>query len=192
MYVPGTRSPARRNPQTSHPGRARTRSPSSPLSDLTHRRTAADNTADLHRYPARTMDPKQSPGNPHSLRTEGRPLTEVHLELSESNPYQLSLVCRFHTDADWQDLLPSHRLQLRQHLRDVVLSCIPREFFTNVRPRGHPPTRAPRPTHLALTQPFRTDRDAMGDARDRPAPFYRNNSPRSTRISSPRDRRVYL
>ena len=36
--------------------------------------------------------------------------------------------------------LPAHRLQIRQYLLDVFLSCIPSELLSYVRPRGTPPT----------------------------------------------------
>jgi hypothetical protein len=67
--------------------------------------------------------------------------------------------------------LSAHRLQIRQHLLDMFLSCIPSEFLSDVSPRGSPPTGATRPAHITLTQLFSPDRDAMGNAIDLPAPY---------------------
>jgi len=66
--------------------------------------------------------------------------------------------------------LPARRLHLRQDVLDVLLSCIPSEFLRNICPRGSPSTGTDRPAHVTLTELFRVDRDAMGNASNRRAP----------------------
>jgi hypothetical protein len=78
--------------------------------------------------------------------------------------------------------LHADRAHRRQYLCDVILSCISSEFLGDVRPSGSPPTGAGGPAYITLTELFGPNRDVMGNANDRSAPFGRNLLPMAGQV----------